>query len=236
MQINSAYEEHVSIMKELKQSASFDEVREPFKEDFEKIYEEAKESGIGVNNAKEFLQSLSKEELSTLQNYTLLVDDIKIDKISDEGAYNLLLHHYEKYDFNDDGFVENGKGKSLSMIPQDLPNDEKENLVKSLNELNDKDRFMTMALLFPPNFSMGENGDIVAVPNKDHSYESMMERIMNIINPPVGGYSSADIKQTFTHFKEILENNHKEMEDKNGQLKSYANNDSLYTKARLTNA
>ena len=73
-------------------------------------------SYINTSNAKEYLQSLSKEELSTLQHYTLLVDDIDVDKLNDEGAYNLLLHHYEKFDFNNDGLVSNGIGNGISLI------------------------------------------------------------------------------------------------------------------------
>jgi hypothetical protein len=108
VKITTKYEEHVSILKELQHDESFYEVREPFKEEFQKIHDDAKEKGINVSNAKEYLESLSKEELSTLQNYTLLVNEIEVDTLSDEGAYNLLLDHYEKYDFNNDGFVEDG--------------------------------------------------------------------------------------------------------------------------------
>ena len=53
-----------------------------------------------MSNAKDFLSDLSAEELETLQNYAQLADAIEVDKLSDEGAYNLLMHFYEKYDFS----------------------------------------------------------------------------------------------------------------------------------------
>ena len=99
MQINQAYTEHVNIVKDLKMSDSFYEVREPYKEGFEEIYNKAKDENVSMSNAKEFLSSLSKEELSTLQHFSGLADDIKVEGLSAEGSYNLLLNHYERYDF-----------------------------------------------------------------------------------------------------------------------------------------
>lgn len=152
MNIPSNYEQHVNLTKELKMSDSFYEVREPHKEGFEEIYNEAKEKGIDISNAKDFLNSLSEEELSTLQHYTLLVDDINVSQLDDEGAYNLLLHHYEKYDFNNDGLISNGIGKSTSLLPVNMPYDEKEVLVETVNSMDEKERFLTLLMLNPPQF------------------------------------------------------------------------------------
>lgn len=126
MQITTSYQEHVSILKELKHDKSFYDVREPYKEEFQKIYNDVKEKGVSISNAKEYLDSLSKEELSTLQNYTRLVHEINVDTLSNEGAYNLLLEHYEKYDFNNDGVVEDGEGKTIPLIPAHFSSTEKE--------------------------------------------------------------------------------------------------------------
>jgi lysine/ornithine N-monooxygenase len=112
-------------LKELKYDKSFYEVRKPYKEAFQKIYEDTKEKGVRISNAKEYLDNLSKEELSTLQNYTRLVHEINVDTLSNEGAYNLLLEHYEKYDFNNDGVVEDGEGKTIPLIPAHFSSTEK---------------------------------------------------------------------------------------------------------------
>jgi len=136
MKLSTDYEEHVSIVKKLQYDESFYSVREPFKNDFQKIYNDAKEKGITLSNAKEYLNSLTKEELSTLQNYTRLADEIDINHLNDEGAYNLLLEHYEKFDFNNDGFIENGIAKSFSIIPSHFSNDEKKALVDTFNSMD----------------------------------------------------------------------------------------------------
>ena len=133
-------------MKNLELHSDYSKVREPYKDDFEKIYEEAKSSDIKLSNSKEFLNDLSSEELSTLQNYARLVDEISVDELSDEGAYNLLMHFYEKYDFNNDGITEIGKAKALSMIPQNMEDDLKEAFVNAVNS-SDEDDMLSMMLL-----------------------------------------------------------------------------------------
>lgn len=138
MNISKQYEEHVAIMKELQYDKSFYEVREPYKEDFQKIHEDAKNKGVNISNAKKYLNSLSKDELFTLQNYTRLANEIDVDVLSDEGAYNLLLEHYEKYDFNSDGFVETGIGKGTPLVPIHFSNTEKKLLWILLIQLEQK--------------------------------------------------------------------------------------------------
>ena len=49
MNIPGNYEQHVAITKELKMSDSFYEVREPHKEAFENIYNEANEKGVEIS-------------------------------------------------------------------------------------------------------------------------------------------------------------------------------------------
>ncbi|MEA1917053.1 MAG: hypothetical protein U9N42_05935, partial [Campylobacterota bacterium] len=102
METSTQYINHVNIMKDLQLHSDFYKVREPFKEGFEEIYEEAKKEDVKVDTAKEFLHTLSQDELSTLQNYSRLVEKIDIDELSDEGAYNLMMHFNEKFDFDKD--------------------------------------------------------------------------------------------------------------------------------------
>ena len=165
MNIPGNYEQHVSITKELKMSDSFYEVREPHKEAFENIYNEAKEKGVEISTAKDFLNSLTDEELSTLQHYTLLVEDINVSELDDEGAYNLLLHHYEKFDFDQNGFISNGIGKSTSLLPVNMPSDEKKVLVETLNGMDEKERFTTLLMINPPKLQVMEDGTIMGKEN-----------------------------------------------------------------------
>ncbi|WP_419763492.1 MAG: hypothetical protein ACNI28_06680 [Arcobacter sp.] len=233
MNINS-YEEHVGIVKELKMADSFYEVREPYKDSFEELYNKAKDEKVSISNAKEFLNSLSKEELSTLQHYTLLADDINVDSLSDEGAYNLLLHHYEKYDFDNDGLVSNGISKGMGFIPINIPNSDKELLVESLNELDEKDRFLSMAMLFPMPMLKEENGEIIQVGNKEEfDYDYILNRIDGILNPPPGSYSSPELKSTFRLFKEVLERNYEELVQKSEQINTDIANNTTLMKAKI---
>ena len=232
MNINS-YEEHVNIVKNLKMADSFYEVREPYKEGFEALYNRAKEENVSMSNAKDFLNSLTKEELSTLQHYTLLVDDINVNSLNDEGAYNLLLHHYEKYDFNNDGIVSNGIGKNSELIPSNMPTTEKEALIKSLNEMDEKDRFVSMMMLTPLKIKI-ENGEIVSV--KDDSitnYDAIMERVNRILNPLPGEYTSSSLKDSFRLFKEIFQKNYDEIVQKNEQLNANLSNQANIAKAKI---
>ena len=144
METSTQYKEHTSIMKSINLHDDYASARESYKEDFEKIYTEAMEVDVKLSNVKEFLTDLTTQELETLQNYSQLADTINIDELSDEGAYNLVMHFYEKYDFDNDGFTENGKQKTISLIPQDIDNDLKQALVDAVNS-SDEDN--TLALL-----------------------------------------------------------------------------------------
>jgi hypothetical protein len=223
MKINSNYQEHVSIMKELKMPEGFYEVREPYKEDFEEIYDEAKEKGIGVSNAKEFLNSLSKEELSTLQNYTRLADEINIGSLSDEGAYNLLLHHYEKYDFNKDGIREDGISKTKGFIPESLDSTTKKALVETYNNMDFKDVMMSSFMMFPPNIRI-ENGQIIDGGYKEYSYEDIKNNINNILGPKSLSGVSAEFKNTLREFLAALEENYHKAKEEELLLESYTRN------------
>ncbi len=208
MDINTKYEEHMSIVKKLKYDESFYEVREPFKENFQKIHDDAKEKGINVSNAKEYLRSLSKEELSTLQNYTLLVNEIEVDILSDEGAYNLLLEHYEKYDFNNDGFIEDGVGKGTPIIPSHFSNTEKKALVDTFNSMEPGNMLSMASLLLAPMKLV--DGEIVSDP-KRMQFDDIQKRVETILNPLNEKYSTQEFKDGSKLFWEKLMKNYSQI-------------------------
>ena len=234
MNIQSNYQEHVSIAKELKMGDSFYEVREPHKEAFENIYSQAKEENITMSNAKEFLNSLTKEELGTLQNYTLLADEINVDSLNDEGAYNLLLHHYEKYDFNKDGVVSNGISQGISLLPENMPNKEKAALVESLNEMDEKDSFVALMMINLPRLVLGEDGNVTTKFNTDPmDYNAIMERIHRILNPQPGETRSAALLDTISRFQEIFKSNFEESNTKKEQYQAQQQSDTNILKAKI---
>jgi hypothetical protein len=233
MNVNSDYQQHVEISKQLKMSESFHEARADSKESFEKIYNKAKEENINLTNAKDFLNSLSKDELSALQNHSLLVSEINVNSLNNEGAYNLLLHHYEKYDFDNDGLVSNGISKGSTFLPTNMPNKEKEVLVQTLNEMDEKDRFVSLLMLNPPKL-VNIDGVISAQNNDKYmDYEAIMERIDQILNPPPLAYTSNELKTTFNIFKELFEKNFDKSIEQDEQNKSIRNRENQLSKAKL---
>lgn len=212
MQITTQYEEHVSIAKELKHDKSFYEVREPYKEDFQKIHDDAKNKGVNISNAKEYLESLSNEELSTLQNYTRLANEIDVDTLSDEGAYNLLLDHYEKYDFNNDGLVEDGEGKVLPLIPAHFSNSEKKALVDTFNSMEPGNMLSMVTLLLPPMKFV--NGELIPDPKK-MEFDDIRKRVESILHPKNKNNSTQEFKDGVKIFwEELMKNYSKVLEEK----------------------
>lgn len=230
--ISSNYAEHVSIVKNLKMADSFYEVREPYKDGFEAIYEKAKNQDVSITSAKDFLNTLSKEDLATLQNYTLLVNEIDVNSLSDEGAYNLLLHHYEKYDFDNDGFIQNGEGKMGELIPKNISTDAKKALVDTINEMDGKIG-LGFVLLFPPKI------DIPGVTQNStndefYDYDTIMKRVDRILNPIAGEKRSEEVLNTFKIFKELFEKNYEELSSQKEKYSSQLSNEARLTKAKIS--
>ncbi len=211
---SNSYEEHVAISKELKMHSVFLKVREPYKNDFEDIYNSAKEEKINLSNAKEFLNSLSKEQLSTVQNYSRLADEINVGKLTNEGAYNLLLHHYEKYDFNNDGIVMDGTARTTTIIPTNMPESEKKAYVQTLNEMDENEAFNVMALITLPKSFHWENGELIPTQgNEPFDFNAILETINRILNPKPQEYTSPEIIEIFKNFKTLFEKNYDEVKN-----------------------
>lgn len=246
METSTSYQKHVQIMKNLELHSDYEKVREPYKDDFETIYEEAKESDIKLSNAKEFLNDLDSKELSTLQNYARLVDEISVDELSDEGAYNLLMHFYEKYDFDNDGITEVGKGKNISMIPQNMEDDLKEAFVNALNSSDEDDMLSMMVLTFDlellkhhiaedmKNMSESQKSAIrehasfdidkfieetLKTPYhpKTITFEDIVERIDKVLNPEDTEYSSPEFQESMEKFSQTLQNEYQKIKESKAQ-------------------
>ena len=156
MEKSIAYTNHVNIVKEL--NIYTDNVTREHKrvniKAFDTIYDKAKESDVKVDTAKEFLATLSRSEMSTLRKYDSLADSINIDLLSNEGAYNLLMHEYEKYDFDGDGAIMDGAAKTLSLVPQNMDDEAKKTWVKAINAMGDD--WMSISVI-----SMGLNDEYI---------------------------------------------------------------------------
>ena len=68
-----------------------------------------------------FLKSLNTTELAALQRHVSLADPIQPDKVSFEGAYNLLQLPNQSKDLNHDGLLTTGIGNAITFPPADAP-------------------------------------------------------------------------------------------------------------------
>lgn len=242
METSTKYQEHTSIMKGLNLHSDYAKDREAYKEGFEKIYSQAIEEDVKLTNVKEFLTDLTAQELETLQNYSQLTGEINIDELSDEGAYNLLMHYYEKYDFDNDGFTDNGKEKTISLIPQDMDSDLKEALVNAVNNSDEDSTLSLLALTLDidqvkydtakyiegmsdvekeylkENSSFDIDAFVEAQLNEPYeaktmTYESIMTQLEFMLNLDLGESADTSFKQNMQEFAKVLENEYSSVKD-----------------------
>ncbi len=102
------------------------------------------------SNAKQFLNSLSEDQLELVEKVSGFNDSIDISKISNEGAYNMLLCPGQSYcDLNGDGVEDVGDSNFVTFPPGNAPEavknvwntvtaglteGEKENLMSQISE------------------------------------------------------------------------------------------------------
>lgn len=199
METRGDYKNYLHVMQNYQTTQGRKDYQAPFAESFELIYANAQEEDVKLSNAKNFLESLSQSELRTLQKYSGLAESIDINSISAEGAYNLLMHDNEQYDFDGNGTAEVGIGKHLLAVPKNMPADVQEAYISALNSLGDKDKLMAMTLTFDPAYldSLINNKPYAAT-NMDYDY--LKSRVENMLNPQNGGYTSLEAKESITAF------------------------------------
>lgn len=92
--------------------------------DFQSLLDEARdEMESGTLTAKEFIRQMDVDDLHLLQKANLLVDAIRPEGLSEEGATNLLrqVDNSDRVDLNNDGLVEVGIGKMIVFPPVNAP-------------------------------------------------------------------------------------------------------------------
>ncbi len=88
---------------------------------FKTIQSKAQESGITLDNAIDFVESLTEEGKAVLKRYHGLYDDISTENMSKEGAYNLIMEQSKRADLNGDGIINIGSEVSVAFPPVDFP-------------------------------------------------------------------------------------------------------------------
>lgn len=89
-------------------------------EAFESLIDKAAAAG-GYDDPLAFVRGLSPQDLAVLQHIHGLADPIAADKLSQEGALNLLLPRNASKDIDHDGFVMIGAAKTWVFPPVDAP-------------------------------------------------------------------------------------------------------------------
>lgn len=84
------------------------------------VLDKAYSSG-GIKNTRQFLGTLSAQELEAVRQNHCLADPINPAGLSEEGAENLLLPEGYSVDLNHDGIDEVGAGRTFSFPPKDAP-------------------------------------------------------------------------------------------------------------------
>lgn len=199
METSAAYTSYLQDMKNLHVSQGRAKAREPYEEDFEKIYEKAQTFDIKLDNAKDFLNSLSDEELATIQHYNGLVEAIDSGNLNQESAYNLLVHNHEQYDFNGDNIVEAGATRKIPLIPKTMPSDVRSAFIEAMNSLPEDKRLLASLVTFDIGRIVAQiNHTPYTPPVVDYAY--LEKRIDSLLNPQHGAYTSPQTKEVIQSF------------------------------------
>ena len=124
-------------------------VRELDKQDISGFADILRQANEQNESAKDFLRSLSPDELRLVQRANSIADPIQIDSLSTEGAENLLSQPdgSDLVDLNNDGIIEVGAAKTFRFPPVNAPASVKaawEKATAGLSELDKSRLELTM--------------------------------------------------------------------------------------------
>ncbi len=167
---------------------------------FEEVYKKAKD--INPEDAKEFLRSLSSEEMESIRQYQSLADAVNIDTLSDEGSANLLLHRYEQIDFNDDGLTEVGLAKTFGLFNQNMPQEFRDTVLSALKEMKKSSSGESGLFSVVSALSFRFNAPLSQF---DYSFDGVKSMIDEINSPDYKGYMASELKDSLNLFFEHFE-------------------------------
>jgi len=163
-------------------------------------------------NAKEYLETLSSEEIFQLQKSNSLASRINIHTLSEEGAENLFmspLRDFMEVDLNDDGITEVGKAMTGLFPPPNAPRSVKEAWASVTDgmSLNDRAHFFMhhIGVQLQANAyekpdgtlatrKLGDTDWVNAFGTTEESYVELFKDIINRIDHPLA-FRDADEKK-----------------------------------------
>ena len=111
---------------------------------FAAILSRAATSNAGTN-PKDFLNSLSANEMEVLRKVHCLADPISISRLDFEGAYNLLTAPGEAQDLDNDGFMNIGAAKMWQYPPPNAPALVKQAWEEATADIPESEKWLKMA-------------------------------------------------------------------------------------------
>lgn len=167
---------------------------------FEEILKNKEESHMST---KEFLSTLTTDELYTIQKANSLANQIQVNMLSNEGAENLFLKplgNDKVVDLNDDGIVEIGEGKFGFFPPPNAPDSVKAAWKDATQNMSPEDKFnltlkflaeqLTRNITKNPDGSFsrrkpGDPGWVNIFGDTEASYISLFNKIIHEIDNPL---------------------------------------------------
>jgi hypothetical protein len=177
---------------------------------FTEILKEKEKSKMST---KDFLTSLTSDELYTIQKANGLASQIRVNNLSDEGAENLFLRPLgddKIVDLNNDGVEEIGEARMVFFPPPNAPDSVKEAFKEGTKGLSSEERmkmfFKIIAKQVESNYSIDANGNAIkhklgeagwknTFGNTEDSYISLFKSIIKRIDNPLAARDSKQIKE-----------------------------------------
>lgn len=155
---------------------------------YAEVLNKAYSSG-GMDNARQFLGSLSAKELNAVRQNHCLADRIDTASISEEGAENLLLPEGYAVDLNADGIEEVGAARTMSFPPSNAPEAFKEAWFQATADM-DQGMMMTYSLMMHDSVYGiqidGQSQGLLHAPDKMESYRSIISNYLASIEENKG--------------------------------------------------
>jgi len=232
METAKAYKNYVTSMQNYQIYNGRKSYQQPFANDFELIYKKVQNDDVNLNNAKEYLSALSKEELVTLQKYSGLAESIEVGNLSAEASYNLLMHDSEQYDFNNNGVNEVGEGNIRPIVPKSMPADVREAYIDGLNALDGRYSFISLALTTDIGL-INSRIDGSSYTPAVIDYDYLSKRVDDMLNPSGMGVTSEDTKNGVRKFWEAFTSSYRgEVPDSDGRDKDTTSIDNFIKELR----
>lgn len=163
-------------------------------------------SSGGIENARQFLGSLSTQELEAVRQNHCLADPIDTGSLSEEGAENLLLPEGYSVDLNHDGIDEVGAARTFSFPPKDAPAEFKEAWFQATAGM-DTGMMMTYGLMlhdavYGMQINGQSQGSLYAADNTD-SYRSIISNYLASLEENKGFLAEGQYERDKAFFSKL---------------------------------